>query len=1405
MRTSSGLSLLLAMVLGLSPALGMAAPLPESSVPAPLKPWIGWALHDQDQRGCPTPYNDAGGRDCDWPSRLRLDLNGSGGRFELQLKLDAPGWAALPGSEQLWPQDVRLDGKPAPVALHEERPALFLAAGSYALAGSFDWSHLPESLPLPQNLGLVSLSVDGAERAHPARDANGVWLGRGTQQTAAGDRLNLQVYRLVDDDIPLRVVTHISVEAAGEVREARFGPVLPAGMQPLTIVSPLPARLDDDGFLRVQLRPGVWSIEVTARAPAPVTQLKLPAQDAPWPAEEVWSFAAHNELRIVEVGGASPVDPQQTQVPPQWRTYPAFALKAGEGLQFVEKQRGDPNPQPGRLSLQRRLWLDFDGHGYTVQDTVRGQLNDQWRLGTAAPLHLGSVQLDGEPQPITTLGAGADTQGVEVRHGALNLVAASRIDGVVSHLPVTGWDHEFQSVTAELNLPPGWRLLATSGVDNVPQTWVGRWSLLDLFAVLIASIAALRLFGPRWGGLMLLTLVLSWQEPSAPRWSWLNLLAAAALLRALPASLKDGRLAVWLNRYRMLAAVLVVLLAIPFALQQARNALHPQLEQDSMLAALHGGIRQFGVESRTDIEAASPAEPEPAEDVAQTEQAPMVSATIASSPPSPVPPAVVAKARIAASAYGSYAPQSQLSARRIDPGALTQTGPGLPDWNWRAAELGWSGPIAAEQDFRLWLLPPALTRLLEVLSIVLVAAMLGRCIDLRRLPSLPRVRGGGTAAVLLVLLLGSAQPHPARADEAAADPVPVPVVPPNPPQAILDELRARLLAAPDCAPDCVQAPRLALSLGADETLSLRLTVDALAPSAVPLPVPTLAGGEQGGVWQPQRVLLDGADAALRRGDDGGLWVRLGSGRHELVLSGTVAGLGQLQLPLPLKPHRVSAQLRGWLLSGVDDQGQAAGALQLLRQAGGDSGNAANGSAGQALPPLLVVTRNLHLGLDWQVETTVERLGVPYTAVNTDIPLLTGEAVTSAGVRIHDGAVQLSLAPGQTQAQWTSRLAPAEGLSLHAAQRSDLVEVWRFDVAPIWHATFSGIAPVRHQENNYWLPTFQPWPGEALELKLSRPQSVPGQTLTLDSVQLGINPGQHASEETLDLHLRTSQGGPYALPLPQGSSVTGLTLNGQPQPPRIENDRLILSLQPGAQHLHLTLRSDSGIAKLLRTPALDLGTAGANARIDLELPRDRWILATGGPRLGPAVLFWGVLAVLFAIAYGLGRTRFAQLRGWHWALLFVGLSQVPVWAAAVVVGWFAALTARGHYGEQLSNGRFKIAQVALVLLTLLTLALLFQAVAAGLLGQPEMQIAGNGSYAHSLHWYQDRFDKTLPQAWVFSAPLWLYRLLMLLWALWLANALLGWLRWGWEQFTADGLWRQPAAKIPATPPAPPPVQ
>jgi hypothetical protein len=88
-----------------------------------------------------------------------------------------------------------------------------------------------------------------------------------------------------------------------------------------------------------------------------------------------------------------------------------------------------------------------------------------------------------------------------------------------------------------------------------------------------------------------------------------------------------------------------------------------------------------------------------------------------------------------------------------------------------------------------------------------------------------------------------------------------------------------------------------------------------------------------------------------------------------------------------------------------------------------------------------------------------------------------------------------------------------------------------------------------------------------------------------------------------------------------------------------------------------------------------------------------------------------------------------------------------------------------------------------------LALLVAGVAKGLLGYPELQIGGNGSHARLLRWYADHSGNELPPVRVLNAPLWLYRLAMLAWSLWLAFALLRWLKFGWEAFASGGYWRK----------------
>jgi hypothetical protein len=82
-----------------------------------------------------------------------------------------------------------------------------------------------------------------------------------------------------------------------------------------------------------------------------------------------------------------------------------------------------------------------------------------------------------------------------------------------------------------------------------------------------------------------------------------------------------------------------------------------------------------------------------------------------------------------------------------------------------------------------------------------------------------------------------------------------------------------------------------------------------------------------------------------------------------------------------------------------------------------------------------------------------------------------------------------------------------------------------------------------------------------------------------------------------------------------------------------------------------------------------------------------------------------------------------------------------------------------------------------------------AIPFSLLGSPNMMIEGNGSSSMALKWFQDRSSGSMPLTWTFSLPLWVYRVSMLVWSLWLASSLVKWLKWAWECFSEGGCWKK----------------
>jgi len=445
-----------------------------------------------------------------------------------------------------------------------------------------------------------------------------------------------------------------------------------------------------------------------------------------------------------------------------------------------------------------------------------------------------------------------------------------------------------------------------------------------------------------------------------------------------------------------------------------------------------------------------------------------------------------------------------------------------------------------------------------------------------------------------------------------------------------------------------------------------------------------------------------------------------------------------------------------------------------------------------------VTRVLPLVLVWPVETRVDRVSPPAGALFVAVPLLPGESVTSDSVRVESGKAQVSLAPGVANVGWTSSLSESAKLELRAPKEAPWTELWALDVSPVWHADVSGIAPLAQtSETPQRVRRWQPWPGEALEIALSRPEASGGPTLTLDRAALHLVPGLRGYEANLAISLRASRGDTHTLTLPDGAELLSASVDGARLPIALVDRRVVLPVQPGAHSAEIAWRAPQGVGFVTRTPRVDVGAPVVNTELQLDLSRARWVWFVGGQRLGPAVLWWRLLAVALLLALGLSSSRLTPLGVVSWFLLFVGLSQVPIYLALVVAGWLLALGWRREHALA-DPGVFDFMQIVLVLWTTAALGCLVVALHQGLLGLPEMQISGNGSSGSLLRWYQDRSPRELPTAWVVSVPLLVYRFAMLAWALWLAVALLRWLRWGWDSFSSGGAWRHGPPRPPRLP-------
>ncbi len=1421
------LALALSLCLCLGASSEASAQPATANIPAPLAPWVPWVLDQNPTYGCTwTWVGGAQEQQCSFPSSVRLTLTPGGLSFEMRVSADRDTHAELPGGGVFWPLDVTVDGQASGTLAVSEIPLIRLSAGSHVVSGRFTWRSAPETFSIPTNVAVVELRR-GDSLQYPRRDDTGkVWLNAGERTAQQEDRVTIEVFRKLRDSVPLELSTRLVLEVSGKPRELDLGNILPQGFRPAALSSDLPFELrsqrDSIDRLVLHVAPGVHSVTFDANRPSPEGNIVL-NRGTPhpmMPERETWVWQADETLRQVEISGGTPIDVNMTNLPMEWRAFPAYTVDAnGATIALATKRRGNANPGVNEINVQRELWLDFDGVGLTGRDRITGQMHQDWRLAFSNG-ELGRVALTADVEVGTRDQLVIDTgngPGVEIRRGVLDVTGEWRNATARNQFLASGWKTDVSSLSATLNLPPGYRAFTVRNVDTVEGTFLDKWkNLWALFFVLVVSVAFARLLGAKWILVALPLMVLTYHETdiSAPRWSWVPVLLLLALVTTVRAD-PQGRFAQLLRFGFLVSLLVLVVIATPFATYTLRDGFFPQQIATPDYS---------GFEDSSGVATTIAAAPEPGRDNNLVGNAidslggslDRGGTSTRSSAAQLQEGAGGSRHQQMAQTWGSSQKRNQ-NLYANDANVVLQTGPGIPkwsssDWNWRRVQLRWSGPVTASTAVTAILMPPWLNALLSLARVVLLGALLWamwrKFCEVAPSKISPPSKGdptgpenatatGGAVAVAAALALMLLVPSAVNAQQPTG-------LAPSP--EVLAELTARLTRPPACAPSCATISDLAIAVSDGTNVALTMRVHVAARTAVPLPGPIAT-------WAPQSV----SSGSVARLSDGYAYVRLEPGEHTITVRGRAPESGVINLSFALKPRHVSVSAPQFEVDGVDENGIPTDSIELrrARTVAPESPVNTDPSAARVTgieTSWLTLERRFDIGIRWEMTSRLRRLTDGNVAAVERIPLLPGESVTSANVTIEGSHVVATIGRGETEVEWTSVLVPSESLAL--SPRAGLTETYTVTCGAIWRCEFDGLAPTSDRNGEHWEPAFRPFPGDRLSLKFSRPQGVKGQSTTVDGMKWKVRPGSRLSANELVVLYRASNGTTERIELPAKSIVRALLVDGSPRPVQYADAAkriLEVNVQPGAHNVTVRFDTEASWRTFFSPTAPRLvNRTGVNGETLVHLDPSRWFLWLAGPLGGPRIHFWSYVVIILAAAYALSKTG-TPLKFVDWALLGLGLSVLPAAAVWVVPLWLLLVAWRGRTTD-LNPIAHGLLQLFLFGFTFVAAGCLIWAIRTGLVLEPDYVITSPLAYEDGLgfaRWYIDRFSASLPSVAALSVPMWIYRLLMLGWSLWLALRLVSWAKWAFTQYAAGGLWKRfrrapRAVQVPVNPDIPPTI-
>ena len=618
------------------------------------------------------------------------------------------------------------------------------------------------------------------------------------------------------------------------------------------------------------------------------------------------------------------------------------------------------------------------------------------------------------------------------------------------------------------------------------------------------------------------------------------------------------------------------------------------------------------------------------------------------------------------------------------------------------------------------------------------------------------------------------QPASARPDSSAGL---------YPSQELLDQLEERLFSPHECQEKhaCALLQMVKVS-GNSQTLTLDLEIHAAQKSSIALPV--ISGASLSKIF-PDKTLF-------RKDDKGVVRALVEDGISKMKLNYALTGSTAPSVSFPT-PAQLVRSTPDWQINSASSPVESMTVTYASALPSQKKETKAEESVQSFNAPLFFETRKeiWFEPNEIRAQTTLVRLSPTAQPASAEILLIPGELpMDSNTAPTENGKLRIEWPAGSASTSFVSKITQSEALTLTAPQNLSEKQTWMIYINPRLIAKFDGLRPIVAALNDVLV--FMPYGGETLKISATTPKSADGNWLAWDKISSVSTLSETKRIETLQFFGRNSVAGKATLKFDEQSKIESLRVNQNAQAQyNFDKGVLIVDLPPGENHLEIQLLVKKEISTLTSAPQIDLGTASANLSWKLILPSDRWILWTGGALMGPSVLLWGAL-ILIALGAGL----LPRLIKSPWAPNSLGwiIFTIPLALQSLSLIALPILAALFLYAKEKLQLRdswvknWNTYQSLLMIVWLFAAVSLLSGIYGGLLGHPNSMISAgpNGG----LSWYHDLAKEHFIGAYVVSAPLWLFRTIMMIWAILVAKSLIGRIPAIWNALADGGFFHNP---------------